>query len=78
MKKIAIYCLLLIFVIQYSFAQGFTFDKTSFDSRELIEKERGDLPISKSLKKYAPISYPQIGGTCVAHSFSNAMTINGI
>ena len=64
-----------IFIGTVNKAQGLIFDSTEFSKREKIEETRTELPISVSLKKYTPLLYPQVGSTCVAHSFSNARTI---
>lgn len=58
-----------------AFSQGIIFDSAQFAQRESIRITRGVLPRSYSLKKYTPIGYPQVGSTCVAHSFATARTI---
>ena len=69
--------LVLIFLFSnlFSFSQGLKFNKDSFLLTPKFEMTRGTVYSSYSLEKYAPTSYPQKGGTCVAHSFCNARTI---
>ena len=74
MKKI-ITSVVFIFLIVNVKAQGLIFDSTEFSKREKIEETRTELPMSASLKKYTSLLYPQVGSTCVAHSFANARTI---
>ena len=74
MKRIIIF-FGFFFLTVNSKSQGLIFDSTGFSKREKIEETRTELPISTSLKKYAPLLYPQVGSTCVAHSFANARTI---
>lgn len=56
-------------------AQGLIFDQGQFDGRQKVGVFRGTLPTKYSLKAYTPIMYPQVGSTCVGHTFSNARTI---
>ncbi|MDC0467532.1 C1 family peptidase [Bacteroidia bacterium] len=67
--------LIFLFSNLFSFSQGLKFNKDSFLLTPKFEMTRGTVYSSYSLEKYAPTSYPQIGGTCVAHSFCNARTI---
>jgi hypothetical protein len=71
------YITVLLFIIsfQLSFSQGVIFDSAQFASRKSIKITRGYLPAAYSLKQYTPIIYPQVGSTCVAHSFAAARTI---
>ena len=57
------------------FAQGMEFDQDLFQQRTEYKLTRAQLPASYSLMKYTPMIYPQIGSTCVGHSFANARTI---
>lgn len=63
------------FISVTTFSQGIIFDSAQFDSRERVKITRAPLPRIVSLKKYTPINYPQIGSTCVGHSFATARTI---
>jgi hypothetical protein len=58
-----------------AFSQGLIFDSAQFASRTSVKITRGPKPKMYSLKKYTPIVYPQVGATCVAHSFATARTI---
>lgn len=63
------------FIVGSIFSQGFTFDKESYAEREVVENNRSYMPLSVSLKKYAPIIYPQEVSNCVAQSYANALNI---
>ena len=65
----------IIFCIEFSFGQGMKFDQDSFVSTPKIDQTRSAVYSSYSLERYAPTPYPQSGGTCVAHAFTNARTI---
>lgn len=75
MKKSLFFAFTFTFFNLITTAQGLIFDSTEFAKREKIEVTRAELPVTSSLKKYTPLLYPQVGGTCVAHSFANARTI---
>ena len=74
MKPIIAFIFLCSFGQQLK-AQGLIFDEAQYAKREAIEVTRAELPLSASLKKYAPLLYPQVGNTCVAHAFANALTM---
>ena len=75
MKKILLICLGLLFTNLYSEAQGMIFDQEDLSKRQKFGVLRGTLPVKASLKEYTPLLYPQVGSTCVGHSFANARTI---
>ncbi len=75
MKNPLLFAFIFTFFYLSTTAQGLIFDSTEFAKREKIEVTRAELPVTSSLKKYTPLLYPQVGGTCVAHSFANARTI---
>lgn len=64
----------LIFLILNGKAQGLQFDSKEFSKQETFEIIRGIIPEKYSLENRLPYSYPQIGGTCVAMSFTLART----
>ncbi len=74
MKNLYLTAFAFILVTQ-SFSQGIIFDSVQFAQRERVKISRAPLPKAYSLKKYTPIGYPQVGSTCVAHSFATARTI---
>lgn len=72
----------IIILIIFSFfttiavkAQGLKFDDSSYFDRAALPKTRATLKPRVDLSRYTPASYPQFGGTCVAHAFSKALTI---
>ena len=75
MKKIYIVTFLFLFLLNTTYSQGLIFDSAQFASRTSVTITRGPLPKVISFKKYTPIAYPQVGSTCVAHTFATAMTI---
>lgn len=75
MRKILSSLIITIALIPAARAQGLIFDSAQFASREQVKITRGPMPKAYSLKKYAPIGFPQVGSTCVAHSFATARTI---
>ena len=74
MKKLITF-IAIIFMVITGEAQGLIFDSTEFSKQEDLEISRGDIPNKSSLENRLPFSYPQIGSTCVAMSFSLARTI---
>lgn len=74
MRKFLFTTLTFLF-LHASFSQGLIFDSAQFAQREQVKITRGPMPKAYSLKKYTPMVYPQVGATCVAHSFSTARTI---
>jgi hypothetical protein len=75
MRKILSITLFTFILTPAVFSQGIIFDSAQFASREQVRITRAPLPRAYSLKKYTPIGYPQVGSTCVAHSFATARTI---
>ena len=75
MKKIVFIALGLFIINLYSEAQGMIFDQEDFSKRQKFGVLRGTLPANASLKEFTPLLYPQVGSTCVGHSFANARTI---
>lgn len=75
MKKIFLLLFTFTFLFGNSFSQGLIFDSAQFASRTSVKITRGAKPRMYSLKKFTPIVYPQVGATCVAHSFATARTI---
>ncbi len=65
----------LFFISHTAISQGLIFDSAQFASRTSVKITRGPKPKMYSLKKYTPIVFPQVGATCVAHSFATARTI---
>lgn len=74
MRKI-LSTLLFSIILTSAYTQGIIFDSAQFASREQVKVTRGPMPKAYSLKKYTPIGFPQVGSTCVAHSFATARTI---
>lgn len=75
MRKALFISIFFIALTQSSFSQGIIFDSVEFANRERVKITRSPLPKAYSLKKYTPIGYPQVGSTCVGHSFATARTI---
>ena len=75
MRKFLFTTIVFTVIFSSAFSQGIIFDSAQFASREQIKITRGPMPKAYSLKKYTPIGYPQVGSTCVAHSFATARTI---
>lgn len=75
MKNLYVTAFAFLFLFNNSFSQGIIFDSAQFAQREQVRITRGAMPRAYSLKKYTPILYPQVGSTCVAHSFATARTI---
>lgn len=75
MKNLYVTAFGFIFTFNTAFSQGIIFDSAQFANRERVKITRSPLPKIVSLKKYTPINYPQIGSTCVGHSFATARTI---
>ena len=75
MKKYLFTFFIFIFLFDSAISQGLIFDSAQFASRASVRITRGPKPKSFSLKKYTPLVYPQVGSTCVAHSFATARTI---
>jgi len=75
MKKVYVTAFAFLLLFNNSFSQGLIFDSAQFAQREQIKITRGPMPKAYSLKKYTPVIYPQVGATCVAHSFATARTI---
>jgi hypothetical protein len=73
-KKFTIFITFTLFT-SVVFAQGLRFDDSSYFNRAKLPKTRATLKTKSDLSLYTPVSYPQFGGTCVAHSFSKAITI---
>lgn len=74
MKKV-ITSAVLILLIMSGKSQGLIFDSTEFSKQEVFEITRGNIPEQYSLENRLPYLYPQIGGTCIAMSFTLARTI---
>ena len=75
MKNLYLTAFAFFLLLNNSFSQGIIFDSAQFAQREQVRITRGVMPRAYSLKKYTPILYPQVGSTCVAHSFATARTI---
>jgi hypothetical protein len=74
MKRITLVFLAFLSIYD-TFPQGLILDTAKFSSGIQMEVLRGELPISYSLKKYLPASYPQNGSTCVAMAFCYGRSI---
>jgi len=75
MKKnltLLVVCILTSYTIN---AQGLKFEDSSYFDRIALPKTRAILKPRVDLSHFTPVSYPQFGGTCVAHAFSKALTI---
>lgn len=75
MKKLVFAVAAFIVSSSFAFSQGMIFDQEDFSKRQKFGVLRGTLPVTASLKEYTPMLYPQVGSTCVGHSFANARTI---
>lgn len=75
MKNVYLTAFAFLFLLNNSFSQGIIFDSAQFAQREAVKISRSPLPKAYSLKKYTPNNYPQVGSTCVGHSFATARTI---
>ncbi len=75
MKNNFLFLFLALSAFGTSNAQGLKFDDSSYFNRAALPKTRATLKSRVDYSIYTPVSYPQFGGTCVAHSFSKAITI---
>ena len=75
MRNFLFISILFMGLLNAAFSQGLIFDSAQFASRTSVKITRGAKPKIYSLKKFTPIVYPQVGSTCVAHSFATARTI---
>ncbi len=72
--------IIALFIISFcatfsAYAQGLKFDDSSYFDRASLPKSRAMIKPRVDLSRFTPASYPQFGGTCVAHAFSKALTI---